>query len=219
MIKNTTKTLSDEEFMAWPGWQVFKTTGTLSVLFLFIFYAVYGLTDYLTHSHDYRIPIHFNWELKMPLVTSMSLVYISISPLLMLAPFVIRDIVSFKLMFKVLVIELLIAAVFFMLLPVAKVYPDVLANGPFVWVLNLADSLNLTHNEIPSLHVAFAFTVAYFYTRKRRLLGKILLWGWAFLLAVSTLLTHQHYVLSVMAGMLLSALVIYFMVIKQQKKF
>ncbi len=211
MMPNNT---SNQAFIAWPGWPTFKVTGSLSVLFLFIFYGIYGLTDYLTQLHEHRIPIYFDWELRTPMITSMSLVYISISPLLMLAPLVIRDIIWFKLMFKVMVIETLIAAVFFILLPIKNVYPDIAASGTFTQVFELADAVNLTHNELPSLHVAFAFTVAYFYGHNRKLLGKMLLWFWAGLLALSTLLTHQHYLLSVTAGMLLSALVVYSVVIK-----
>lgn len=205
---------SKQAFLAWPGWQVFKTTGALSVLFTLIFYAIYGLTDHLTELHSYRVAVHFPWEPHNPMITWMSVVYVSISPLLMLAPWVIREVRRFQLMFKVMVVETVIAGVFFLVLPVQQVYPEPAPTGDFAWVFNLADTLNLNHNELPSLHVAFAFTLVYFYAADRTWLGKMLLWSWGGLLAISTMLTHQHYLLSVAAGMLLSSLVIYLLVIK-----
>ncbi len=213
-MRTNKPTESVQAFLAWPDWPTFRITGALSLLFTVIFYAIYGLTNYLTQLHSYRIPIHFAWEPQTPMLTWMSLVYISISPLLMLAPLVIRDVRRFRLMFKVMVVETVVAGVFFLLLPVQQVYPEPSPSGAFDGVFHLADTLNLTHNELPSLHVAFACTLVYFYAADRTRLVKVLLWSWGGLLAASTMLTHQHYLLSVAAGMLLSGWVIYLLVIK-----
>ena len=132
----------------------------------------------------------------------------SISPILTLAPFIIRNVKVFKLFFKVMLIETIIASFFFLILPVENTYPDKLVTGLFSSVFHLADKVNLTYNELPSLHVAFAFTAAYFYQSKVAITGKIFLFLWASLVALSTLLTHQHHLISVLSGITLSWVVV-----------
>jgi membrane-associated phospholipid phosphatase len=206
--KSTIYYSNESSFIAWPRWDIIKVTLKLSLVFLVVFYALFGLTDYITHLHSYRIRAHLSWELETPFIPSMSVIYMSISPMLCLAPFIIRTIKVFKLFFKIMIVETIIAAIFFMILPVENAYPDKQITGLFSSVFHLADLVNLTYNELPSLHVAFAFTTAYFFSRKIAIVGKYFLFLWASLVALSTLLTHQHHLISVLSGITLSWVVV-----------
>jgi hypothetical protein len=90
-----------------------------------------------------------------------------------------------------LLVSTLIAWPFFLLLPLAPIPQP--AGGPGPWTFQLADLLNLSGNYFPSLHVAYALLCSAF-------LGSPGVWCWAALIAVSTLLTHQHYSIDVLGG-------------------
>ena len=64
-------------------------------------------------------------------------------------------------------------------------------------MFQLADVMNLERNDLPSLHVAFAFTLAMAFAPRARPVGRVLLYAWAIVTALSTLLTRQHHVLDV----------------------
>lgn len=74
-------------------------------------------------------------------------------------PLVIRDIEKFRILFKVFVIETLIAAAFYVALPVENVFPYMHVGECFAWLHKFLDVVNLTYNELPSLHVAFTCTL------------------------------------------------------------
>lgn len=193
-----------EAFIAWPGWPHFLNSAKLSALFFILFYSIYGATDYVTSLHSYRINAYFDWELQIPRMTWMSLVYLSISPLLLLAPFIIRGKDEFNMLFKIMLFETIIASALFLILPMEDAYRYQKPQGFFGQFYLFADKINLTYNELPSLHVAFAFTAAIFYGQKAKQSYKVFLMIWAILIAISTLVTHQHHVSGVLSGILLA---------------
>ena len=87
-------------------------------------------------------------------------------------------------------------------MPAELAFPPVRASELGIWapLFRFADSLNLTYNLLPSLHVGLAVVcVAAFATRAERAL-RALLWTWAAAVTLSTLLTHQHHVVDVLTG-------------------
>src|SRR6185295_3228886 len=73
-------------------------------------------------------------------------------------------------------------------------------------VFGIADAINLERNYLPSLHVAFAFTAAAAFATRGGRAGAVLLFGWAIAVAASTLLTRQHFIVDVVAGIVLAFL-------------
>jgi membrane-associated phospholipid phosphatase len=67
-------------------------------------------------------------------------------------------------------------------------------------IFGFADIINLDHNMCPSLHVAMAVAAAYVYALHSTRPAKRFWWLWAAAIMVSTLLTHQHHVIDVLAG-------------------
>lgn len=98
------------------------------------------------------------------------------------------------------------AGVFFLLLPIEDAPVTCGAPTLACGIFNLADTINLHHNNLPSLHVAFACTVALALARRARPWGAVLLHSWAFAVALSTPLTRQHYFLDVLAGIALAGI-------------
>lgn len=92
-----------------------------------------------------------------------------------------------------LVCQTLAAWPMFVLLPIASI-PTPEIELPLLF--QVADWVNLDNNYLPSLHVSYATTCAFF-------AGGPLWTLWAVAISASTLLCHQHYLLDVLAGFLL----------------
>jgi membrane-associated phospholipid phosphatase len=94
----------------------------------------------------------------------------------------------------------------FLLYPTVAPRPEHVAGEGFgVWGLRFLYDADPPYNCFPSLHVAHSFVSALACTRLHRGLGAVAIIC-AFLVGLSTLFIKQHYVLDVLAGMLLAGL-------------
>jgi hypothetical protein len=202
---------SAEPFLAWPGGANLRITIPLCLSFLKLFSSVYGGASLLTALRAAHPPQpYFPFELHVPFVPSMSAVYLTVPLALMLTPFILRtwrDITPF---FLTLTAETLVAGLCFLLLPFAQAYPPRIASGFWGGLFHFADALNLDYNEVPSLHVTFAVTMALVFGRRCGRPGRALLFAWAVVVSLSTLLIHEHHLLGVGAGIVLAAAAVAF---------
>lgn len=189
-----------EPLFAWPGMASLKLTIPLSYLFSKIFFSVYGGASLLASVRGARPDFHFDWELRLPFIPGLAIVYLSVPLLLLLTPFILRTWRSFTPFFLTLTVETLIAGVVFLLLPMAQAYPARVAHGFGAGLFHLADRLNLDYNEFPSLHIAFTVTAAVVFGRLCGPLGRALFTLWAVVVAASALLLHEHHLLDLAAG-------------------
>ena len=178
----------------------------LTMTFALTFAVSYGLGSALSAFVPWRVPLALPLDDALPFWPGAAAVYLTIMPVLMLSPFVLRDLPALLPLFAALMLETTIAFVFFLLLP---------ADAPVItgresplagWLFHAADTLNLDRNYLPSLHVAFAFTVAAAFAARAGRIGAAAWYVWAIAVALSTLLTRQHYVIDVIAGMVLALL-------------
>jgi membrane-associated phospholipid phosphatase len=200
--------VSDEPFLAWPGWAHLREAALLSLANALWFLLVYGGADRLTAHRAFRVPVHLQAELRLPFVPWMTLFYMSLYGLFLLAPFVLRTRREFRVAVATMAVAIAIAGIGFLLLPAQLAFAPVREEqlGPWAGLYHVADDLNLTYNLLPSLHVTFAvICVAIFSPRAPRPV-RVILWAWAFLIAASTVLTHQHHVLDAVTGWLLALL-------------
>jgi membrane-associated phospholipid phosphatase len=92
----------------------------------------------------------------------------------------------------------------FLAYPTIGPRPAVVAGDDFfAWALRVIYSSDVRYNCLPSLHVAQCFLAALACYRVHRGVGAVAL-VWAFLVGISTLYTKQHYVLDVIAGIILA---------------
>lgn len=173
-----------------------RRTLPLSLLFAVLFHSVYSLAS-LASSGRTRPAFYFDWELGLPFVPWLALIYLSVAFVLALAPFVLRTRREFVPFFVMLTAEVLIAGSIFLVMPVEQGFAGRISDSA---LFRIADTLNLEYNEIPSLHAAFAVTAALVFGRRCRPLGKSLFWIWAAAVLVSALLMHEHHVLDLAAG-------------------
>jgi len=169
------------------------------VLFALVFGVCYGGASWWTSTLPGPLPSwDFAFEQRVPFVPWLSIVYLTITPVLLLAPFLLRE--RTPMFALALSVETLIATAFFLLFPqtTAWLRPEVTgwARIPF----GIADTMNLSYNYFPSLHVAFAVSAAWAYRR--------LAWTfWAAAVAVSTWLMWEHHVIDIVGGIALAAIV------------
>jgi membrane-associated phospholipid phosphatase len=192
--------------VAWPGWQHLRVTGPLALGFALFWLVVYGGASALTRGYPVRLRVHMDWELGLPFVPELSLVYLSLNVLLLLLLFVFRTWPELVPLVVVMGFQTLVAAACFLVLPVEDAFPPVSVTGPWGALFAVADTLNLERNYLPSLHVAYAVTAALAIGRRAGPVGRAAVLAWAAAIAASTLLLHQHYLADVVAGGLLAVL-------------
>ena len=170
-----------------------------ALLFVAVFAVCYGGASWLTAQYVSLPAWDLPFERSVPFVPSLSVVYLTITPALLLflrrrdtlTPFAIA-----------LCVETVVATVFFILFPqtVAWTRPEVTgwARIPFA----IADTMNLSYNQFPSLHVAFAVSAAWASARH-----KALWWLWSTAVALSAWLMWEHHLVDIAAGVALAAIV------------
>ena len=93
----------------------------------------------------------------------------------------------------------------FLLYPTLAPRPALVAGDDiFAWSLRQLYDFDPPYNCFPSLHVAYSFLAALTAWTVHRGLGSVAL-AWATLIAISTLFTKQHYIIDVIAGIILAA--------------
>ena len=190
MIQNETGRLSREAII-------------YSVKIAVIFYGVFVLANYIASTRESIQAIQFSWEAAIPFYPGWSLIYLTVSPLLCLAPFIFRSMEELKKMGQAIIAQVLLASVFFILLPLAAPNEGLEVKGWSKWFFRLANEMNLSHNSFPSLHVALSFTAAVFYRSSVKKTYAVFFFIWAALIALSTQLIHEHYFIDLIGGIIL----------------
>jgi membrane-associated phospholipid phosphatase len=203
-------------FIAWPGWKHLFYACQLTFLNTLWFQFVYFGSDYITAHRKYRVPIHFNWELGIPLIPEMILFYMSIYGLFLIAPFILRTKQEIRQLVFAHVLSILIAGICFFLFPAELAFsPSQSGSGIISSVFLFADRINLDHNLLPSLHVTLSLICVILLTKAANFLWKSILWIWGFGISISTVLTHQHHILDVITGFVLAFAAVKFVSIQQ----
>ncbi|MEA3412909.1 MAG: phosphatase PAP2 family protein [Pseudomonadota bacterium] len=191
-------------FLHWPGAAKLGDRGGPAVFFLGFFYLFFGGAAWLSDFVPWRFNVGFEWEKAVPFLPWSALVYASLVWMMILALFVIREKKEIRCLVRVLCIQTAIGAAFFLLFPVISNYPPRYGNEALPHIFLIADTLNLHNNQLPSLHVCFAFTSAFVLAHYARDWQAGLLVLWAFAVAVSAMTIHEHNLLDIAGGVLLA---------------
>jgi hypothetical protein len=196
--------------LAWPGWPHLKFACLLMLLVTAWFCCVYWGTDWFTAHRLMRVRVHFGAELLIPLIPSFTLIYMSIYPIFLAAPFVLRTRPELTSLAAAQTITILVAGICFLLIPAKLAFPVATDAELGVWksLFRFADRINLDYNLVPSLHVALSVVCVEMFAIHATVTGKRLLRLWGALIAISTVVTHQHHVVDAATGNVLALVVV-----------
>jgi membrane-associated phospholipid phosphatase len=199
-----------EPFFHWPGWGRLRYFAWLGLAVGAWFSAIFYGANALTALHPYRVRVHLDADLHIPFVPAAVLGYISLYLPLWGAAFILRSCRELRALAITLAAVILIAGVCFLVIPADNVFPPPPDDmGVWTGLVRWAKLIALEHNMLPSLHVALSAVCLAIYARRARPLGRLLLWLWASVIGLSTLLLHQHYVLDVVTGFALALAGVY----------
>ncbi len=193
-----------EPWMRRPSRECLRAFVVYGAVLTLLWGVVYGGANWIVSAHDQRVRLHFDWEMSVPFIPGAALVYLSLFPMLWLSPFVIHSDERLREFAKALARLICVSGIGFLLLPSDDVRIHETVSGFSGWVFELADRINLDHNHLPSLHVGMAVLCARSFARTAGPGTAASVWIWAIAIALSTLITHQHYVVDVLAGGLLA---------------
>ncbi|MDG2222635.1 MAG: phosphatase PAP2 family protein [Rubripirellula sp.] len=167
------------------------------------FMLVYGGCNWITSQHAYRFDLAVPGEKSLPFYPAASLIYLSIYPLFLFIPFMLPSIQEVNRLGLAVAVMIGIASIGFLLLPGRPIsHPHV--EGTWHGLFHVADVMNLSHNYLPSLHVGLAVSAVSAMNRNASFVTAGCFWTWAFLVAISTLVLHQHYLIDVVSGWILA---------------
>lgn len=190
-------------FLAWPGWRQFTEAVLLGLTVTLWWLFVYDGADWVTGQRSLRIRVDFDAEQHILFVPVFLVIYRSIDPMFWLGPFVLRTRTEVRALVLALFVVIGIGGVCFLLLPAELGYAPVVVEGWWAEPYRLNERIVRTYNLLPSLHVALSTLTLATYGTRCGACGRSLLAVWGGLIALSTLLTHQHHVLDVVTGALL----------------
>ena len=162
----------------------------------------YGL-DALTAQRQARVPLHMAWELAIPYWPPAYLLYFSVLAVPFLPLWLAPDAAHVQRWERRMAAALGVAALLFLLLPAAPAYTAADAGAWAAWA-HLAALVAGQHNMLPSLHVALSGLTMLWVWADAGPRARAAMAAWFVLLVVSVLLTHQHHVADIAAGLLLA---------------
>lgn len=170
----------------------------LYMLFIFLFLFVgdynegrefYNLSIFI----DEKIPFnpHFVW-------TYILYYFVALMPVM-----VVPDIKEFRRMVGAYLMMYFMGFLTFIVFPVKMVRPELIGDGYSLWLLRKIYNADNGYNCFPSMHVANAYLASFFSFKFNKPYGSVV-YIIAFLITISTLFIKQHYIVDLIAGILLA---------------
>lgn len=180
----------------------------LGVANILLFWIVYVPTNHFNHDVYYHL--YFPWELSIPFLKWMIIPYHSFN-LLFLIPLFLLPRKNIKVLGASFAICTIIAGISFTLFPSQIGFQRVIPDGFTAPLYKYLFTFDNTTNLVPSLHVTYVtlyFVSCVGYLKRK--LTKIIFGLVSLLIISSTLFTHQHHLLDIIAGMMLAVTVYWF---------
>jgi len=181
------------------------STCWIGLAFGLCFVIIWTISHELSGMQANRYHLHFQWESNIPFQWWAVPIYFSLDIAIPFFPLLFRNWKAAISPVATLLAQTMIAAPFFIFIPIQTSYQNNLDGG--IWGEVLFNPLGIpnisTWNHAPSLHVAYVFTIAWILGKNARRSQMVLLNIWALLVSLSTMLVHEHHLICVITGFLL----------------
>jgi len=170
------------------------------------FFTVYPTCNWVSNQRADTLGLYLLAELNIPFVPQFVWAYLSLYLLFLIPPFFLSH-QRMNILGRQLITVTLFCGLVFLLLPTQLGFERAVPEAPFYSALfaNLF-AIDLPHNMVPSLHVAFSTLILFtLLSDSRSALAKTLFGVWLVLICASTIFVHQHHLLDVATGLLVAA--------------
>ena len=175
----------------------------LALLMFTIWAAGYFAIAYITEGQTtHKLPT-FAWERKILFSPEFVFIYLTIYPTFLLPFLFIHQRDFFRLFSLAYITVMCICYLVYFFYPVSIDRPELSVNSFSTWVLAIVYGADRPWNCFPSMHVAMSLLASLTILEVHRIRGMLTLLL-TFWIAYSTVLIKQHYVLDVVAAMLLT---------------
>lgn len=171
------------------------------------FFGIYPTSNWLTSLRAGTYALYIPAELNIPFWPEFIWLYLSMYVLFAFPPFFLGT-QRLQALGKQLVIATALCGLAFLVFPAhlgfERVIPDA---GLYRPIFQNLFTIDQPHNMAPSLHIVFSSMILLALldvTRRQPL--RLLWWIWLVLVCASTLLVHQHHLIDVITGLLLTLL-------------
>ncbi len=189
-----------QQSFTWPTsgrWRVYLT---YTLIIDILFFSVYGGANWFTAQRDTVLKIYWDWELSIPFIPEMIWVYLSMFALFFFPVFQLDEKQLARLGKQVLW-GTVIAGLVFLILPGQLGFQRLGHEGVAGQVFGLIYTVDLPHNQAPSLHVVFSgLIIASLIEVSNRFLRTVY-FSWLLFLLFSVVLVHQHHLFDVVSGL------------------
>jgi membrane-associated phospholipid phosphatase len=173
----------------------------LSLFQTILFTTIYGITNYFSTRHFYQFKFYTSYELEIPLMPGMIIAYFSLN-LLMILPVYLLDENEMGKLNKSMTFATIVAGIIFLLFPAPCGFERFEVVGFFAPFFKNLYKVDYNGNTLPSLHITYSFMLVSIYILKYEKF-KLFFKVWFLLIAVSVVLTHQHHIADILAGIIL----------------
>lgn len=184
--------------------QRFQTFGLWALWVGVAFFAVYPTTNWLASRRETHAALYFDAELVLPFIPEAIWLYLSMYILFALPPFFLAP-AGLRRLGRELIVGTLISGAVFVALPAklgfARMLPE---DEPYRSLYAGLFQVDHPFNLVPSLHVVYMTAITLAIARNTNAYWRAAAYGWLGMVVVSTVLTHQHHLLDVAAGLLLA---------------
>ncbi|NBV05850.1 MAG: inositol phosphorylceramide synthase [Proteobacteria bacterium] len=166
-----------------------------------IFFAVYPTLNSYSDGRELN-RMYFTWEISIPLIDWMILPYLSMNLFFLVPLFFIRT-KKISQLSMACIISTISAGLIFYFYPCQLGFIREVPQNFSILYRGLF-AVDRPFNLFPSLHITYPILFVIFCRKNFGIISRVLVFLWLILVTMSIVLTHQHQVLDVVAGILLA---------------
>lgn len=189
----------------WPGHAEWHAWLKFNLWFLVFFIPAYFGTGFLTEGTTRTLALYLPAEVQIPFVSWMIVPYLSLYTLFLL-PLFHMTAPEMRILTRQSILCLLVAGLCFLMFPARLGYRAVEISDWTAPFFDTIRALGARHNLAPSLHVAFTSLIVLGVWHCASRPWQALYMSWFALLAISTLLVHEHHLIDVVTAVALALL-------------
>ncbi len=197
--------MNNENVFAYPS----KELAAVFIRWFIVVLAAYLLIYYPCNSYAASQAKHYrlytSWELAIPLVPPMIIIYLSYVTVFFFLVFVIKTPEAIKGLALSMLAMMVISGVIFFFFPGQLGYQRPADVPGYNTLFKLLYTIDQPHNLFPSLHVSFAYlSILAMMRQTQNKRFHLALKIWFAVVCASVILVHQHHLFDIVSGMLLS---------------